>query len=191
MVWRVFYFLNLLNSWRKSHEIKFIKKHINLFNHLIFLIYTKCACYVFFSINLTVWLNSRSSHRRADSWWCFRCYLCVGTGAAGQIGITGSLTYDNSTPVFQQVVASNGNGQSNFLAPITGLQLTIGGTPVNANIASINANNASSALGVGMDVASANPDTCLGYLADCAASFPSLAMTQTSNTAFIHRFFML
>jgi len=109
----------------------------------------------------------------------------AGTGAAGQVAITGSLTYDDSTPVFQQIVVSNGNGQSNFLAPITGLQLTIGGTPVNANIVSINANNASSALGVGMDVASAFPDTCLGYLADCAADFPGLAMTQTSNTAFI------
>jgi len=107
----------------------------------------------------------------------------VGTGASEQIGLSGSLTYEDSTPVFQQVVVSNDNAEGNFLAPITGLQLTIGGASVTANIASINANNDLSLLGIGLDEASAFPESCLDYIADCEADHPGLSITRTSNAA--------
>lgn len=102
----------------------------------------------------------------------------AGTGAAGQLSLSGSLTYDNSTPFYQ---TSTPVGNGNFLLPITGLQLSIGGIAVNANIASINANNNSSVLGVGIT----NELTCIGDLAGCAANQPGVTMKQSSNSALI------
>lgn len=109
----------------------------------------------------------------------------TGTGAEGNIDITGSLTYDDSTPAFQQVVGPNGEGVSAFLSPITGLQINIAGTTVNANIASINGNNDLSELGVGIDVMNDHSVSCLDVLVICEADYPGLAVTRTSNTAMI------
>ena len=107
-----------------------------------------------------------------------------GIGATGEIQMSGSLTYDDSTPVNQQFAADDGSGGAgSFLAPITGLQLNIGGATVNANIASINANNNLSSQGVGIGEVDATPEFCFGDFADCQASTPGLAMIRTSNAA--------
>ncbi|MGH9632611.1 MAG: hypothetical protein ACRD7E_30255 [Bryobacteraceae bacterium] len=64
-------------------------------------------------------------------------------GSLGTVSIIGSLTYESSTHVFQQNAFATGASAANYLMPITALQLTIGGSTVNADMPLINGSSPS------------------------------------------------
>ena len=94
----------------------------------------------------------------------------AGIGSTGTATLTGTFTYEDTTPAFGSNTVSAG-----YVNAITGAAATIGSSTVNADIAEIAANAATSELGF-------NTDASLGFCGSregCAAA--GLAFTPTGN----------
>lgn len=96
----------------------------------------------------------------------------AGTGTGPTVAVTGSLTYDPNTPVFQQY-QSTGQGNANYLSPITGMTLNFWNTDFDGNISGMAAST-----DFLLQTDATGSAGCIGPLTACAG-------TPTANAAFV------
>ena len=102
----------------------------------------------------------------------------AGFGSLGTVSITGSLTYDSNTSVFQQT-QFGGATAANYLLPVTASQLTVAGSTVNADIPLINGSPSSGLFETGVSPSG----FCIGGTS--IASCGPIPTVQTVNAALV------
>ncbi len=103
-----------------------------------------------------------------------------GSSGAGTAQVTAGLTYQSSTPVFQQAPVGRGSAAI-YAGPVTAAQVAIGSSTVTANVPLINSSPSSGAFASGLSATTA----CFGASTFVARFCPPGLTTNPTNGSFV------